>query len=342
MICAAAAGMLRCAPVLTMALAWPSAAVAQGFFVVSRNNQKVLRYDASTGAFLDTFVFPITQGFQIPGGIAIQPSSGVLFVASTATGKIWKYTTATGQVITPRLAGGLFQPGAVAFDVTGGNLYFADAADGASTNTDTIKKLLVSSATVSNIATDATANWNGVAVNESYVYASDGYNDNTNVGRIVRFPASGGSGTTIITLPENSLPAGILLRSPTDLLIAEAGLDQVVEYTFNGTNWVFQRTVLQSSAVVDGPCGLAPAPDGRLTVSGRFSDKVAAVDLNTLAVSTLVASGAGGLNNAKDVAWSGSTLVVSSLATNSVIYYDGAGVPTGVVARGISTPADSG
>jgi len=325
-----------------MALAWSSAAVAQGLFVVSQNNQKVLRYDASTGAFLDTFVSPITQGFQIPGGMALQPSSGVLFVASTATGEIWKYTMATGQVITPRLAGGLFQPGAIAFDATGANLYFADAADGLSTNTDTIKKLVVSSATVSNIATDATANWSGVAVNESYVYASDGYNNNTNVGRIVRFPALGGNGTTIITLPENSLPGGILLRSPTDLLIAEAGLDQVVEYTFNGTSWVFQRTVLQNTAGVDGPCGLALAPDGRLTVSGCFSDNVVAVDLSTLVVSTLVASGAGGLNNAKDVAWSGSTLLVSSLATNSVIYYTNAGVPTGVVARGISIPTDSG
>jgi sugar lactone lactonase YvrE len=331
-----AARKLQCAlVVLAFALAWPSAAAAQGLFVVSQNNQKILHYDHQTGSFLSTFVAPVTQGFQTPGGMAIHPTSGVLYVASTATGEIWKYTTATGVVITPRAAGNLFGPGGVAFDATGTNLYFVDPADGLSVSTDAVKRMVVSSGAVTTLSTDATANFESVAVNGSNLYVSDNANN-----RIVRYPVGGGAGTVVVS--GLSLPCAILFRSATDMVFADTGTDRVLEYTFNGSAWVFQRVVLPATAGVDGPCGLALAPDGRLTVAGRYSDNVVAVDLTTLAVSTLVAPGAGGLSNAKDVAWSGSTLLVASLATNSIIYYDASGVPTGVVARGLTTPSDGG
>ena len=319
-----------------LALAWPSPAAAQGLFVVSQNNQQVLKYDHQTGAFLSTFIAPITQGFQTSGGIAIHPTSGVLYVSSTGTGEIWKYTTAKGALITPRAAGSLIQPGSVGFDSTGTNLYFVAAADGLSVGSDSVKKMVVSTGAVSNVVTDASAIFNAVTVNGSNLYVSDGVNN-----RIMRYTTSGGSATAIIT--GLSLPGAILFDPISGhMLIADTGSDRVLEYTFNGSSWVFQRVVLPATSGVNGPCGLALGPDGRLTVSGRFSDNVVAVNLSTLAVSTLVAAGAGGLNNAKDVAWSGSTLLIASIATNTIIYYDSSGTPTGVVARGISTPADSG
>jgi len=331
----AARHLRRALGVFLLALAWPSPAAAQGLFVVSKNNQKVLKYDHQTGAFLSTFIAPITQGFQTPGGIAIHPTSGILYVSSTGTGEIWKYTTATGALITPRAAGSLIQPGSVGFDSTGTNLYFVAAADGLSVGSDSVKKMVVSTGAVSNVVTDASAIFNAVTVNGSNLYVSDGVNN-----RIMRYTTSGGSATAIIT--GLSLPGAILFRPSGEMVIADTGSDRVLEYTFNGSSWVFQRVVLPATSGVDGPCGLALAPDGRLTVSGRFSDNVVAVNLSTLAVSTIVAAGAGGLNNAKDVAWSGSTLLVASVATNTIIYYDSSGTPTGVVARGISTPTDSG
>jgi DNA-binding beta-propeller fold protein YncE len=66
------------------------------------------------------------------------------------------------------------------------------------------------------------------------------------------------------------------------------------------------------------------------------------VDLTTLAVTPLVAPGAGGLGVPKDAAWSGSTLLVASANANAVIYFDSAGTPTGVRAAGISTALDAG
>jgi len=320
---------------MLLALTAPSPAAGAGLFVVSQNNASVLQYDPLTGAFLSTFIAPVTQGFQPPGGIAINPASGVLYVTSTGTGEIWKYTTATGALITPRAAGSLIGPGSMGFDATGANLYFVAAANGLSVASDSVKKLVVATSVVSNVVTDASAGFNAVTVNGSNLYVSDGVNN-----RIMRYTTAGGSATAIIT--GLSLPGAILFRSATDMVFADTGSDRVLEYTFNGSAWVFSRVVLPASAGVDGPCGLALGPDGRLTVSGRFSDNVVAVDLATLAVSTLVPPGGGGLSNAKDVAWSGSTLLVASVATNVILYYDGAGAPTGTLARGISMPTDGG
>jgi len=221
------------------------------------------------------------------------------------------------------------------FDAAGANLYFVAAANGLSVATDSVKKLVIGTGAVSNVVTDASAGFDAITVNGSNLYVSDGVNN-----RIMRYTTSGGSATAIIT--GLSLPGAIFLRTSTDMVFADTGSDRVLEYTFNGSAWVFSRVVLPASAGVDGPYGLALGPDGRLTVSGRFSDDVVAVDLTTLAVSTIVASGAGGLNNAKDIAWSGSTLLVASVATNAILYYDSSGAPTGTVARGISTPTDGG
>jgi DNA-binding beta-propeller fold protein YncE len=116
----------------------------------------------------------------------------------------------------------------------------------------------------------------------------------------------------------------------------------VLEYTLSGGSWVFLRVVLPASSGVLEPCGLALAPDGRLTVTGCSSDDVVLVNLTTLAVTPLVAPGAGGLGVPKDAAWSGSTLLVASANANAVIYYDSGGSPTGVRARGVSPTLDAG
>ena len=74
-------------------------------------------------------------------------------------------------------------------------------------------------------------------------------------------------------------------------------------------------------------------------MTGCGSNDVVLVDLTTLAVTPLVAPGAGGLGVAEGPrVWSGSTLLVASANANAVIYYDSAGRPTGVRARGVTRP----
>ena len=126
------------------------------------------------------------------------------------------------------------------------------------------------------------------------------------------------------------------------MLIADSGSNRVLEYALSGGVWGFSRVVLPASSGVLEPCGLALAPDGRLTVTGCSSNDVVLVDLTTLAVTPLVAPGAGGLGVPKGAVWSGSTLLVASANANDVIYFNSAGSPTGVRARGVSTALDAG
>jgi DNA-binding beta-propeller fold protein YncE len=304
--------------------------------VASQNTTSVLEYASASGAFERVVADTIAQGFQNPGGIALRPSDGVLYVSSQASGEIWRYTTATGALITPALKTGLYGPRGVAFDATGANLFFADPLDVLSETTDSIKKIALPGGALSTVGTSAGAMFCGVAVNGSQVFATDMDGD-----RVVRFPTAGGAATTVISSGLDE-PDGILFRSATQMLIADSGSNRVLEYTLSGGVWSFTRAVLAASSGVLEPCGLALAPDGRLTVTGCSSNDVVLVDLTTLAVTPLVAAGAGGLGAPKGAAWSGSTLLVSSANANDVIYYDSSGHPTGVRARGVSSVLDAG
>lgn len=320
----------------TLVLLAAHTAGAGGLYVASQDSASVLEYDAASGAFERVVAATISQGFQNPGGIALRPSDGVLHVSSQASGEIWRYTTATGALITPALKTGLYGPRGLAFDATGATLYFADPKDDLAETVDSLKKLSLPDGTLSVIGTSVGAQFGGVALNGTQVFTTD-----SDAHRVVRFPIAGGSATTVIGMGLSS-PRGILFRSPTQMLIADSGSQRVLEYVLSGSTWIFSRVVLPASSGVLEPCGLALAPDGRLSVTGCSSHDVVLVDLTTLAVTPLVAPGAGGLGVPKDAAWSGNTLLVASANANAVIYFDSAGTPTGVRAAGISTALDAG
>jgi WD40 repeat protein len=311
-------------------------AAAEGLLVMSQGTLEVLQYDAGDGSFTGPFASTISEGFRFPSDIALRPSDGVLYVSSPPTGQIWSYTTASGELITPAVATGLVSPRGIDFDVSGAKLYLADAIDVLADLTDSIKVLDVATGVVTTVGTDIQANFSGVAVNGGDVFATD-----DEMGRVIRFPISGGPGSVEIS-SGLSAPGPLLFLTPSQLLVADSGNDRVVEYLESGGSWTLNREVLGSSAGVDEPAGLALAPDGRLTVSGRQSGQVVLVDLGSLVVTELVAPGSGGLQDPKDLAWSGSTLLVASVAGNAIFYYDDTGNPTGVRASGLSPPLDFG
>ena len=314
-----------------LALAVPAGAQ---LLVVSRGDGRVLAYDASDGSFIEPFVEPVSAGFAFPGGIAVSPANGLLHVASTASGEIWTYDAATGLVISPPIATGLLAPGPMVFDATGSNLYFiADIENGLETD-PAVRRLALPGGAVTTLTSDASAGFSALAREGSDLYVSDGFN-----GEVIRYPTGGGGGTTVVS--GLSSPAGIAFRSPTEMLIAESGSDRVLEYHESGGSWTFDREVMSASAGVDGPFGLAIAPDGRLSVSGAFSNDVVAIDLGTLAVTTLVAAG-NGLKVPGQIEWSGNTLRVASRGNNRVLYFDTNGTGTGVIAQGLTVPADAG
>jgi|GEM_PF-2558794 len=302
--------------------------------VSSESSGRVLEYDADNGSFVAAFVEPVAAGFALPGGIAVSPSDGRLYVASTASGEIWSYDATTGLAMAPPVATGLLAPGPLAFDAAGTSLYFlADVPNGPGSDA-AIRRLALPGGAVTTLASDAAASFSGIAVAGGDLYVSDSAG-----GEVVRYPVAGGSGTTVVS--GLASPAGILLLSPTEMLIAESGADRVVEYHESGGSFGFDREVLAPSAGVDGPYGLALAPDGRLSVSGGFSNDVTAVDLTTLVAGPLVAPG-NGLAVPGQIVWNGNSLLVASRSSNSVNYFDPNGAATGVVALGLTAPADAG
>jgi sugar lactone lactonase YvrE len=301
--------------------------------VVSSGDTRILEYDEADGSFVGAFVTPVTTGFAFPGGLSIHPSSGDVYVSSTATGEIFAYDLTTGLVAPPAVATGLLSPTSLVFDSTGANLYFvADVPNGPDTDA-AIRRLQLPGGAVSTLATDAVASFSALTLEGSNLYVCDSF-----AGTVVRYSTSGGSGTTVVS--GLSSPSGVLLLSPTAMLIADTGTDRVLEYHESGGSWSFDREVLTAAAGVDGPTGLALAPDGRLSVSGAISDDVVAIDLATLVVSPLVAPSELGVPG--DLEWDGGTLLVTSRSANAVPFFDSAGTPTGLVARGLTAPPDRG
>jgi DNA-binding beta-propeller fold protein YncE len=303
--------------------------------VLSRGTTQILEYDGNSGAFIGIFAETVTEGFRLPGGIALRPTDGVLYVSSVLTGELWSYTTATGDPITPAVATGQFMPFGIDFDASGANLFFVDASTVDSENSDTIKKLAIGGS-VSTVGTNNQADFLNLAVNGSEVYATD-----VELDRVISFAVSGGPGSVEISSGLSG-PSALLFVTSAQMLIADADNDRVVEYLESGGNWSFNREVLPASAGVVDPAGLAIAPDGRLTVSGRTSGDVVLVDLTSLVVTPLVTPGAGGLQDPTHLAWDGSQLLVASAAGNAVVYFDSSGIPTGVRADGLSASLDAG
>jgi DNA-binding beta-propeller fold protein YncE len=326
--------MLR-AP-LALGFLLPALAGADALYVAGQDSQSVLEFDAASGAFVGVVAETITESFRNPGGIARHPGDGSLYVASRGTGEIWRFDPDTGDLLPPVVKTGLDAPGGIDFDAAGGALYFADTKDAISESVDSVKRLDLAGGRVTTLGTTAGADFTGVAANGSAVFAVD-----TDGHRIVRFPTGGGPVTTVVSSGLSD-PRGIVFRSATRFLVADAGSDRVLEYQDLAGTWSFDRVVLAASAGVVDPCGLAIAPDASLTVTGCGSHHAVRVDLTSLAVTTLVAPGAGGLSSPKDAVWSGDTLFVASAVANAVIYFDTAGEPTGARAQGETTHYDGG
>ena len=327
--------ILRRLALLGLVVAYAGPAQGQ-LYVMSQQTQEVLAFDENTGAFEDVFATTVTVGFRIPVGIALRPTDGSLYVSSVSTGEIWSYTTATGVPVTPAITADLFAPGGVDFDAAGTFLYLADASTIDSETSDEVERVDVGTGVVTAVGSNNQADFLGIAVNGSDVFATD-----IDQHRIIRFPTSGGNGTVVASSGLSS-PEALLFPTSAQMLVADSGNDRVVEYLESGGNWVFNREVLPASAGVDQPGGLALAPDGRLTVSGRQSGDVVLVDLTTLVVTPLVSPGAGGLSDPASLAWSGNTLLVASPSGNAIFYFDSSGQPTGVRAEGLSAALDAG
>ena len=98
-------------------------------YAVSIATHRVLRYDGTTGAFIDEFVPELTAGMDTPSGITFGPD-GHLYVGSSATDRVLRFHGVTGEYLGDFVtagSGGLDLPVGLTFGPDG-NLYVASAA----------------------------------------------------------------------------------------------------------------------------------------------------------------------------------------------------------------------
>jgi len=79
------------------------------FYVCSRNTDEVLRYDGTTGTFIDVFVSEGSGGLDAPNELVFGPD-GNLYVSSSGTDAVLRYDGTTGAFIdefVPSGSGGL-------------------------------------------------------------------------------------------------------------------------------------------------------------------------------------------------------------------------------------------
>jgi DNA-binding beta-propeller fold protein YncE len=85
---------------LLLGMPW---AQAQELYVSSFETHQVLRYDGTTGAFLNAFVAAGSGGLQNPTGLAFGPD-GALYVGSSNTAEVLRYDGQTGRSWRPSRA----------------------------------------------------------------------------------------------------------------------------------------------------------------------------------------------------------------------------------------------
>jgi sugar lactone lactonase YvrE len=96
-------------------------------FVIDAGNNRVLRYDGSTGGFLNEFISPGSGGLLTPQDLTVGPD-GNLYVASWSTGSVKRYDRTTGAYLGDFVksgSGGLSNPDQPIFG-SDGNLYVSD------------------------------------------------------------------------------------------------------------------------------------------------------------------------------------------------------------------------
>jgi gliding motility-associated-like protein len=151
------------------------------------------------------------SGFNAPTGIAVDTSSGFIYVADNGNGLLKKMSP-DGTTITT-IGTGLVKPAGVALDAYG-NLYIADNGD------NTVKKIAAGSNTATVLASGF-GNAFGISIDGGgNIYVAD-----KSRGTIIQIPASGGSKVTVgsgfsgpasVFADDDGIDAGVLYVADTN------------------------------------------------------------------------------------------------------------------------------
>lgn len=263
----------------------------------------VLRFDSTTGAFLDIFVPKGSGGLSYPNDITVGPD-GNLYISQTpgadyTSATVLRYSGTTGafmDVFVQPNSGNVNQAAAIRFGPDG-NLYVADFNDGICC-TATVKRFNGTTGAFIDVFTSGY----GMVHPSGMTFGPDG---NLYVGdelNIVRFNGTTGAfidvfvpaGTDGLPVPPCGPSGDIVFGSDKNLYAAAPYCNTVVRY--NGTTGAFMDFFVPSgTGVLSSPSGLKFGPDGALYVG--VTSQVLRFDGTTGAfLGAFVPAGSGGLS----------------------------------------------
>jgi gliding motility-associated-like protein len=162
-------------------------------------------------------------GYNFPNGIAVD-AGGNVYVSDAGLGEVFEI--AAGQTSNTVFASGFSYPGGVAID-NAGNIYIADQGSGApsalyefAAGTSTKTAIAYNFNLLTGVATDFSGN----------LFAADG-----GVGKIIEFPAGGG---TTVTIGGLSIPYGMAADSVGNLYAGDIGTNHVDKIAPSGGYYI--------------------------------------------------------------------------------------------------------
>jgi len=235
-------------------------------YVASASNDRILRYNGTTGAFLNAFIQPNANGLgatdlDYPVDMAFGPD-GNLYVSSQLNDAILRFNPNSGAFLGVFASGGSLD-GPSGISITNGSLY----AVGRFSN-NVIRYDFNTGAVNGSFSLDGLNQPFGVDVGaDRRLYIADGSN-----GRVIRVDQNSGAilNTFITGL---SLPIGVGFGPSGDLFVANFSANTVGR--FDGATGASKGTFVPASAGVGGPNFFSfsgvPEPTGMLLLAmGAF------------------------------------------------------------------------
>ena len=263
---------------------------ADELFVCGWLSKSVVRFDASTGALVDTPIPSQSGGLGLCHDIACGPD-GALYVASYDTDEVLRFD-ADGQplgVFVTSGDGGLNGPADLDFGPDG-NLWVASLIQGAVLRFD--------GQTGAFLGAVVPAGANGLSGVEAIRFGPDGnlYVVSGAQNRVYRYDGQTGAFIDIFVAPGNLLndPHYCIFGPDGNLYVSSFGSSRVNRY--DGQTGAFIDTFVPPGDGLQQPHGIAFGPDGDFYVASFGNDRVLRYDGDGNFKQSFTTAGAGGLN----------------------------------------------
>ncbi|MCP3905779.1 MAG: DUF11 domain-containing protein [Planctomycetes bacterium] len=234
-------------------------------YVASTLSDEILRYDGTTGAFIDDFVSSQSGGLDDPANPRFGPD-GNLYVSSGSTHEVLRYDGTTGAFIDDFVtaqSGGLGDPIGMAFGPEGDSLYVVSNDSSEVLRYDAVTGVFMDVFTTIGAPDDPA---DIVFGPDGHVYVS------TDSGSVLRYDGATGAPLGVFASGGGLSAARALEFGPDgNLYVASAGSDAVLRYDGATGSFIDE---FASGGGLNQPVGIAFGPDGNLYAASELTHQV--------------------------------------------------------------------